>query len=130
MTRVRGTVLSALLVAGVIVGSCAIRNRTWYRDAEAAIEHAAELAGPGVTDSGFATTISEQTIARKRDQVRTIEVLASDNFLAGPTLADILSPGVLVAEIRSQYGQELHAEAVRGSGHLWRVSLRREERRP
>ncbi len=129
MTRARGTVLVGLVVIGAIVGMCAVRNGAWNRQAEAAIEHAAELAGPGVTDSEFVTLIPEQDLATKLAEPRTIEVLAADNFLGGTTLADILSPGVLVAEIRSQYGQELHAEAMRGKGHVWRVSLRREERR-
>jgi hypothetical protein len=128
MTRARGTVLVGLVVIGAIVGMCAVRNGAWNRQAEAAIEHAAELAGPGVTDSEFVTLIPEQDLATKLAEPRTIEVLAADNFLGGTTLADILSPGVLVAEIRSQYGQELHAEARRGQGHVWRVSLRREER--
>ncbi len=129
MTRTRGVLLAGLAVIGGIVATCVVRNRTWYRDAEAAIEHAAEAAGPGVTDSGFVTTIPEQAVARRSRQPRTIEVLSADNFLAGTTLADMLGPGVLVAHIRSQYGQELHAEAMRGTGHVWRVSLRREELR-
>jgi hypothetical protein len=39
------------------------------------------------------------------------------------------SAGVLVSEIRSPFGQHLHAEAVRDTGNDWRVLLRREERR-
>ena len=129
MTRTRGALLAGLVITGGIIGTCAVRNGGWYEEAEAAIEYAAELAGPGVTDSVVVTTIPAQVIAKRRSQPRTIEVLAADNFLSGTTLADIFSPGVLVAEIRSQYGQELHAEAVRQKGHVWRVSLQREEHR-
>jgi hypothetical protein len=80
VTRTQRLALGSLTTVVVLAGTCDVRNRSWYRHAEAAIAHAAEIAGPGVTDSELVLRVPSEAVDAQRDRPRTIEVLTADNF--------------------------------------------------
>ena len=49
-------------------------------------------------------------------------VEGADNFLAGTSLMDLISPGVWVAHLKFANGHQYHAEAQRTDGR-WSVSI-------
>ena len=126
----RTTVLAGVALLAAVVGMCAIRGDRWHWQAQAAVVHAVESSGPRVPDAGIVTRVSSAALTRTSGRPLPIEILSADNELAGASWADVFSPGVYVAHLRTSIGQELHAEAFLERDGSWRVSLQPEERRP
>ena len=114
-----------LLITGIVIlASCAgdvIYNRVWWANAEAAIHETVSAAAKGQSPKGIVARID--TAAVLTDFVLPYETVGADNFLAGASLIDLLSPGVYVATLQFTNGREYEAEAVRGGDGVWQVTI-------
>ncbi len=114
-----------LLITGIVIlASCAgdvIYNRIWWANAEAAIHETVSAAAKGKSPKGIVARVD--TASFRSDFALPYEIVGADNFLGGTSLIDLMSPGVYVATLQFPNGHEYEAEALRGEGGIWQVTI-------
>ena len=104
-------------------GACYAYGQWWWAGAEAAVRQTVASKAGGRIPSGVDARVDSGEVLRPSIDFRqAYAITGADNFLAGTSVADLVSPGVWVAHLEFVNGHVYHAEARRWQGH-WVVTI-------
>jgi hypothetical protein len=104
-------------------GACYVYSDWWWTGAEAAVRQAVSSTVAGRTPAEVDARVDSGGVLRPSVDFRQpYEITGADNYLAGTSFADVLSPGIWVGHLEFANGHAYHAEARRWQGH-WVVTI-------
>ena len=116
-------VVGFLLLPLGTCGACYAYGHWWWAGAEAAVRQTVSSEAAGQAPPGIDARVDSGEVLRPSVDFRqAYTITGADNFLAGTSFADAVSPGVWVAHLEFVNGHVYHVEAQRWQGH-WVVRI-------